>query len=44
MRFELYNKNRQIDDKTKVCFMTAFEEYHDEFKRTFPDLKDKECM
>jgi CheY-like chemotaxis protein len=42
--FELYKKIRQIDDKTKVCFMTAFEEYYDEFRKTFPDLKDKECF
>jgi CheY-like chemotaxis protein len=42
--FELYNKIRQIDDKTKVCFMTAFEEYYAEFKRIFPDLKEKECF
>jgi CheY-like chemotaxis protein len=42
--FELYEKIRQIDDKTKVCFMTAFEEYYDEFRKIFPDLKDKECF
>ena len=42
--FELYKKIRQIDDKTKVCFMTAFEEYYDEFRKTFPDLKDKELL
>lgn len=42
--FELYKRIRQIDDKTKVCFMTAFEEYYDEFRKTFPDLKDKECF
>jgi two-component SAPR family response regulator len=42
--FELYKRIMQIDDKTKVCFMTAFEEYYDEFRKTFPDLKDKECF
>lgn len=42
--FELYKKIRQIDDKSKVCFMTAFEEYYDEFRKIFPDLKNKECF
>ena len=42
--FELYNKINQIDDKVKVCFMTAFEEYYDEFKKQFPHLKETECF
>jgi CheY-like chemotaxis protein len=42
--FELYKRIKQIDDKSKVCFMTAFEEYYDEFREIFPDLKDKECF
>lgn len=42
--FELYKRIRQIDDKIKVCFISAFEEYYDEFRKTFPDLKDKECF
>jgi CheY-like chemotaxis protein len=42
--FELYEKIRQIDDKSKVCFMTAFEEYYDEFRKIFPDLKNNECF
>jgi CheY-like chemotaxis protein len=42
--FELYKRIRQIDDKSKVCFMTAFEEYYDEFRKIFPDLKNKECF
>lgn len=41
--FELYDKIRQIDDNVKVCFITAFEEYYDEFKRIFPYLEEKEC-
>lgn len=43
-RFELYKRIKQIDDNSKVCFMTAFEEYYDEFREIFPDLKDKECF
>jgi CheY-like chemotaxis protein len=42
--FELYKRIRQIDDKSKVCFMTAFEEYYDEFRKIFPDLKNNECF
>ena len=42
--FELYNNIKQIDDKVKVCFMTAFEEYYDEFKKQFPHLKETECF
>jgi CheY-like chemotaxis protein len=42
--FELYNKIRKIDDSAKVCFITAFEEYYDEFKRTFSDLHEEECF
>src|SRR5947208_9400919 len=33
--FELYNEIRKIDDKVKVCFVTAFEVYHEELKNRF---------
>ena len=34
--YELYEKMKNIDDKIKVCFLTAFGEgYHEEFKRRF---------
>ena len=36
--FELYRKIREIDSKVKVCFITAFEMYFDEFKRVFPKI------
>ena len=36
--FELYRKIREIDSKVKVCFITAFEVYFDEFKRVFPKI------
>ena len=43
--FELFGRIRQIDDKAQVCFMTAFEEYYDEFKRVLPDLhQEDECF
>ncbi|MPZ07931.1 MAG: response regulator [Nitrososphaeraceae archaeon] len=34
--FELYDKIKEIDSKANVCFITAFEEYYDEFKKRFP--------
>ena len=34
--YELYEKIKNIDDKIKVCFLTAFGEgYHEEFERRF---------
>jgi DNA-binding response OmpR family regulator len=41
--FELYNKLHQIDEKAKICFITAYEIYYDEFKRMFPKVK-VECF
>jgi DNA-binding response OmpR family regulator len=41
--FELYNKLHQIDEKAKICFITAYELYYDEFKRVFPKIK-VECF
>ncbi len=39
--FELYQKLQEIDPKVKICFITAFELYFDEFQRMFPKLKVK---
>lgn len=37
--FELYYKIRKLDDKVKVCFLTAGEMYDEEIrKETFPEL------
>ena len=34
--FELYDKLKKIDNKVKVCFLTAFGEgYYEEFKERF---------
>ena len=38
--FELYRKMRNIDDDVKVCFITAFEDYREEFRETFPLLDE----
>jgi DNA-binding response OmpR family regulator len=41
--FQLYQKIRDIDNKVKVCFLTAFDEYLGEFKTTFPFLDEVKC-
>jgi DNA-binding response OmpR family regulator len=42
--FELYKKIRMVDDKVKVCFMTAFDDYRQEFKKSFPMLDEIKCF
>lgn len=41
--FELYKKIRNMDDKVKVCFLTAFDEYMTRFKEDFPFLDEVKC-
>lgn len=36
--FELYKKLNKIDDKPRVCFMTAYELYYEALKKDFPKL------
>ena len=36
--FELYRELLKVDNKVRVCFITAFEIYYDEFRRVFPKL------
>ena len=38
--FELYKKIRDIDNKIEACFITAFEDYREEFKESFPELEE----
>jgi len=38
--FQLYREILKRDDKVKVRFFTAFEEYRDEFKKAFPELDE----
>jgi hypothetical protein len=33
-----------VDDKVKVCFMTAFDDYRQEFKKSFPKLDEIKCF
>jgi two-component system response regulator ChvI len=42
--FELYQKIRLADNHAKVCFISAFEEYHTEFNKSFPNLKEEDCF
>lgn len=41
--FELYRKLQKIDPEPKICFVTAFEMYYDEFRRVFPSM-DVKCF
>lgn len=36
--FELYEELKKIDDKPKVCFITAYELYYEALKKDFPEL------
>jgi two-component system, OmpR family, response regulator ChvI len=38
--FELYRKIKSIDSGVEVCFITAFEDYREEFKESFPMLDE----
>jgi DNA-binding response OmpR family regulator len=41
--FQLYKKIRDLDNKVKVCFLTAFEESRGEFRNSFPFLEEVNC-
>jgi two-component system, OmpR family, response regulator ChvI len=38
--FELYKEIRKIDDKVKVCFITAFDVDHGEIKKEFQSISN----
>jgi CheY-like chemotaxis protein len=42
--FELYQKIKDMDDKAKVCFITAYEESQNEMKKLFPNLEEVDCF
>ena len=42
--FELYKKMKRIDGSLKACFITAFEDYRQEFKESFPELDEIKCF
>lgn len=39
--FQLYREMLKRNGKVRVCFFTAFVEYHDEFKKAFPELDER---
>lgn len=41
--FQLYRKIRDVDNKVKVCFLTAFDETRGEFRTSFPFLEEVKC-
>ncbi|MFL6361758.1 MAG: response regulator [Nitrososphaeraceae archaeon] len=41
---ELYQKIKNIDDKAKVCFITAYEESQNDLKKLFPNLEEVDCF
>jgi DNA-binding response OmpR family regulator len=42
--FELHQELQKIDNKVKVCFMTAYEVYFDALKEIFPDSYSSVCF
>jgi FixJ family two-component response regulator len=42
--FELYKKMKNLDGSLKACFITAFEDYRQEFKESFPKLDEIKCF
>jgi len=39
--FDLYREVRKKDSRVKVCFLTAFEIYYEEFRKMFPTIDVK---
>ena len=37
--FELYQEMEKIDNKVKVCFITAFEVYYEALREVFPNVE-----
>jgi two-component system, OmpR family, response regulator ChvI len=38
--FELFKKIKSIDNDVEACFITAYEDYREEFKESFPMLDE----
>jgi len=36
---ELYNQIKKQDKDVKICFLTAYEAYNEEFSKMFPNVK-----
>jgi DNA-binding response OmpR family regulator len=37
--FDVYRELKKKDARARICFFTAFEVYHPEFERVFPELE-----
>jgi CheY-like chemotaxis protein len=42
--YELYQKIKDIDDKAQVCFITAYADSLNDFRRLFPNLEEVDCF
>jgi len=44
--FKLYQEilSHHSDNHVKVCFITTFEEYNNQFNELFPKLKEADCF
>ena len=42
--FELFQNIKNKDNEAKVCFITAYEESLNDFRRLFPDLQEVDCF
>ena len=38
--FELFKKIKEIDNRVRACFITAYEDYREEFKESFAMLDE----
>lgn len=36
--FDLYRELKKMDSSVRVCFLTAFEIYYEEFRKMFPNI------
>ena len=41
--FELYDQIKKLDNKVKVCFISAYDVDHTELREQFPSL-EKDCL
>jgi hypothetical protein len=44
VRIILGNHNSVTFGSIKACFITAFEDYRQEFKESFPELDERKCF
>lgn len=42
--FDLFNKMKNVDNKVPACFITAFEDYHEDFEESFSVLEEAKCF